>query len=510
MIAVLIAFIAFFSPLLAGFWNFNLQILIHLFVFLIIALWVSQCIIKNELPDVFQDRKKFLLIFVVIVSAASLVLSPVQNLISHEWKNFFIGIIVIFLSPFLKPKETKMVNFCLRMSAWFVTLLAVYQTLFLKESMPYSSLINPNALAMFTLMMIPLSISWRDWPLSGLLIITLGLTKSSGAILSMAVIGTIYLISRNFSSKGGQSPFGDSPLMKNRWWTYALVIFILAGAIFAFSEFNLKSISDRIMWWKTAFSMILERPLFGFGFAGFTYVYPAFHKPVESQISTIYVHNYYLEFILENGLICAFLWFGFLFSAIKKLNPAGKYSIMAALIHSIVDFGLSMPSNLWVFSFILSSSPINLLKGDSGANGATVTLKNEYKISILIIVFALTGFYISQSLRILKTEHLLLKSLSLYNAGNHEDAIKELKSARVSDINNPVVPELLGKIYFEESIKTRDNLLLFESAVWFEQSLRLNPYNQSVYRRLQTVYEMAKETKLRNDLLSRRGKYFKW
>ena len=165
------------------------------------------------------------------------------------------------------------------MSAWLVALLSLYQAFILKSPEITASLTNANSLALFTLMLLPLAMMWKDFFLLGALIVTLVWTQSAAALLALLAAAGFY----------ARDNMKAEDIRKN--WPLLLLLAVVAAL--AFSQLEFRSFLDRLGWWRAALEMFAARPALGFGPGSFAYVYPAFHAPQNPGLSTISFPNSY-------------------------------------------------------------------------------------------------------------------------------------------------------------------------------------------------------------------------
>jgi O-antigen ligase len=136
--------------------------------------------------------------------------------------------------------------------------------------------------------------------------------------------------------------------------------------------------------WKDVASMIKDYPLFGTGLGTFGYAYPVYKLSVENPLVYLHAHNDYLELVSETGIMgFASLMTAlglFLYTSLKALTRlAGeedyfRYFILlgalsgvfSILVHSLVDFGLQIPSNAIYFAFLIGLSAGAGSGGDTG------------------------------------------------------------------------------------------------------------------------------------------------
>jgi O-antigen ligase len=147
----------------------------------------------------------------------------------------------------------------------------------------------------------------------------------------------------------------------------SVVLFI--GAQNTVNKFLSTSIesSGRFLRWPATLSMAREFPIFGSGFGTYRYTYFLYDKDEGNKWST-HAHNDYLEAVAEGGIIGSALFFlligSVIYSIVKmwgdRKHPDVKLigigiitSLFAAAFHSIFDFSLHIPSNVFVFVMVL-------------------------------------------------------------------------------------------------------------------------------------------------------------
>ncbi|MCS7307452.1 MAG: O-antigen ligase family protein [Aquificaceae bacterium] len=123
---------------------------------------------------------------------------------------------------------------------------------------------------------------------------------------------------------------------------------------------------SRISVWLDSIKGIKEHPLLGTGGGTFEYAYYMYKERNKESLIYEHAHNDYIEYAVETGLVGAFLFFlpffSFLFLGIRKLislnlrkSSLEFFSLLACitgifsiLVHSLVDFNLQIPANLYL------------------------------------------------------------------------------------------------------------------------------------------------------------------
>ncbi|MEI7482506.1 MAG: O-antigen ligase family protein [Elusimicrobiota bacterium] len=489
MLVFIFCSILLLAPALQGVWDFRAQFVFEAAVFLTGGFWLLREIISGRPPAFLSDKRNIPLLCAAFFSLLSALLSPVRALVMPEWWTFAAGLFILCLGSSLRVGELRLTDLALRISAWLIALLSLYQAFILKSPDISASLTNPNSLALFILMLLPLAIKWKDLFLLGAFIIILVWTQSAAALLAL-------LTAAGFYAKDNMK---TAELRKN--WRLLIVLTVVAAL--AVSQLELRSFFDRIGWWRAALGMFADRPALGFGPGSFAYVYPAYHSHGAAGVATTYVHNYYLEFLAENGILAFIFWAWAAAFRLKTIRGLKKYALIAAMVHSVVDFGLAVPANFLIFCYLLSDPRLP----EADAPPVRTGNKTPFILGGLALAcFAvICGVFSSQ----LKLERLRFRALSDLYAGDYPRAEAALKEAARIAPDNPIVPGMLGQIRMRAGFAGKDRDLLFSAAVELERALILNPYNAAAWRDLERLYADAGERTLLEGLRKRKGRVFK-
>ncbi len=498
-----LAAIVSIAPLLGGIWNIEIQTFLQSSILIIFSFYTAFLLYYKKLPAFFLDTKSKVIGLLLFLSAISLLLSPIKNLITGEWLNLAIGFLIIILSRGLSSREEEKIFKFILLSAYLIYAMAFYEILFKGQFPPASTLINPNALALFSLMVIPLAISIKNYALAGIGFIVLILTASLAGFMAFILALFFYLFEK----------YG----LKNKKFIIPFIGFGLILVIYGFAGLEFKSILDRLIWWRDGFKIVADRSIMGFGFGSFSFIYPAYHEAVSGGISSLYAHNYFLEFLAENGIVSSIIWFVFLTISFIKGRTIIKYSILAVLLHSFVDFGLSLPFNFWLFCFILA---IN-----NKPSKIDAYIKPVYGKIYALIIFCLLLTSLNYGYKRLKLNAAYKDIIKVSSVGDFNESLNLLDRAIIIDKNNSLIYKLKGNIYLDVARKKKDEamagvvsrtmsiktarFLYFEAATAFEEALLINPYDKAVYKKLLKIYESAGEKKLIKDIKIRRAEFIK-
>ncbi|MFA6434478.1 MAG: O-antigen ligase family protein [Elusimicrobiales bacterium] len=483
------------APALQGVWDFRTQFVFEAAVFLTGGFWLFREAMSGRTPAFLYENRNLPLLGAAFFSGLAAALSPVRALVMPEWQLFCAGLFILALGGSLKAGGLLYSDLALRISAWFLALLSLYQAFILKNSDVSASFSNPNSLALFILMLLPLAVKWKDLFLLCALLVALALTRSEAALLAGLVAAGFYAWDK---MKAGD--------LKKRWW---LLPALVAAAALAVSQIEPRSVLDRLNWWRAALAMFADHPALGFGPGSFAYVYPAYHTPMTGGVATVYAHNYYLEFLAENGSFAFFFWAWAVAARLKDIRGLKKYALIAALAHSTADFGLAVPANFFVFCYLLGVPASGPEKRPPG--GTAPAARREKKAAVFLAVLGLAcfaavcGVFVSQ----LKLERLRARALAALSAGDYSLAEAELEAAARLAPENPFVPRLLGRLRMRAAGGKKDSGLLFPAAVELERAVLLLPSNFGAWRDLERLYADAGERRLLEGLRKRRTEVFR-
>lgn len=341
-------------------------------VFLIIALlcWV---LLRGFPIEKIGPLKYPLLLFICAIIISTL-FSLDKSAAFKELLKYAINILIFLASASLANKEKTKIIRTIVMAGFIIGFLAIYQYFFgfqhladyvskqgidgqftldyINRKRVFFPFITPNALAGYLIMVIPLTIIYKDafWlliPIS----LSLFLTQSLGGFLSlfMGIAICSYLQGR----------------LRKRSLVILSGLLLMGGIIFIIRLQMpgqhlrpLFSAVTRVTYWQETIELIKSHPLIGMGPGNFNLSHSR------------YAHDSYLQLWAEAGIfgLCSFIWliFSIVKSNVKSLkNGPSKTPItlpltscVAFLIHNIVDLTFFLPEVsfiFWVLSGLLLS-----------------------------------------------------------------------------------------------------------------------------------------------------------
>lgn len=147
----------------------------------------------------------------------------------------------------------------------------------------------------------------------------------------------------------------------------SLFIMLLFAALLFFGLEQIIARYERVLiydmrWeiWSATTQLPLSLWLFGSGGGSFADVFWLVHPPTTPK-TAYYAHNDFIQFLLEYGLIGAMLMAIMAIRWFRTINNRGQgliksgclISIVAMLMHSLVDFSLHIPANALLFWFCI-------------------------------------------------------------------------------------------------------------------------------------------------------------
>lgn len=315
---------------------------------------------------------------------------------------------------------------------------------------------------LLALFIIPLIKNKKNrWLLIGgtiLQILVLFLTASRGAIfatVSTVIFCSIFLFRRNYKNHQFKTKklfaglliflilaIGSSIV----FWPQLSKIQAVERTMQTVDFIKAGNVPDRISWWLSAFEMIKQRPLFGFGLASFHDVYNQYRRADykaqdDSQFLTTpeSAHNDYLDIAVNQGLIGLISYLAiivFLFYIVDKIiyNPksgnenyhitlALKGALMVYLIQAFFNFGVI--ATLSIFYILMGmTANLNITK-----NIKTIKIPNPLRYFLVILLATGITYYSSFTFKEAAAEYYLKNAESSTMQNNLGNKIINYQSA---------------------------------------------------------------------------------
>ncbi|MDQ7773397.1 MAG: O-antigen ligase family protein [Elusimicrobiales bacterium] len=407
-----------------------------------------------------------LLAAAAVLSALSVYFSPLREAVFFEWGALAAGFCLFSMARGQSVSDRALTDRALRAAAWAVAAAALYQAFVLRSAGVSATLVNPNALAFFLLLAGPVAVARGSFALTAVLALVFFLTGSVGGLLALiasaSVLAFVYL-----------RKAGDRRMM--------LVLAALgAAAALALTQSDFVSADNRMEWWRAAAAMIKDSPLLGAGHSSFTWLYPLYKSPGAAEAS-LYAHNHYLEFAAENGVPAALAWFSLLGFAAAGARRLALFGLLAALFHSVLDFGMSLPANFWLFC---------VLAGRELPAGGEEWFRFQSRpaAAMAALLAAAAAYSLAAPL---SYEREMAAASSHLAAGREEAALGALGRAAAVPYGRGAAEESAGRLRLARALRAGDREELFLSAAVFEKALLKMPSRVTSFSALREVYGRA-------------------
>ena len=266
-----------------------------------------------------------------LLSGLSAAMSTVPSYSRPAWAAAAAGLALFPVVGVLSRAGRSRVDRFVRAAAWVLVLVAVYQRLH-GVARPPSLLLNQNAFAGAILLLLPLALEARARFLAAALVLCLWWASSVGAWLGLAV-GLIV-----FRRRVGTV------------WARVGWAVLLIGLVIAYARLESPGVVHRLAWWKAAWLMAADAPWLGLGPGAYAYALPAYAQG-RPELSTLFAHQHALETAAERGWPWLLLWFSGLTVLLARGSPFKRFGAVAALVHGLVDYPLSLPGVFWLFCY---------------------------------------------------------------------------------------------------------------------------------------------------------------
>ncbi len=330
--------------------------------------------------------------------------------------------------------------------------IASYGDEFLRQSRIFSSLANPNNLAIYANMVIFLSIYLylKNKNVILLVIIALGLfnlafTKSGSGLISF-IFGLLIF---SFSLK------------KNiRVLSAILFAIILLSLIMSAVLLKTESFSYRSYVWSDVYRIIKERPFAGWGLGSFSSIYPYFRNPrlfillKDHQIDFVHPENYYFNLMVEGGFLYLALFLfmnGVLFYYLFRNRRGSSLNICYLAILGSMLFQNLFSQSFYSFTpyflyLVIFALAMREVKKDSIKRVNMVRFKIPI-IFLFVVLNIATNYY---ALRFLISDGYLKKAVYYSQLRRLSRAEPLYKKSIEYNYFNALPHYLLGNLYLED------------------------------------------------------------
>lgn len=257
------------------------------------------------------------------------------------------------------------------------------------------------------------------------------------------------------------------------------------------------SFISRFRWSINGLGLIKDFPFFGTGLGTFKYVFAAC-KTDPRQYFVDYLHNDYIQFIIECGMVSFSIFLFYVYKyfktallQLKHIGPgknqrylwACSFSTAIALgVHSIVDFNMHIPANIICFLLIVSL-PFDITKYTTVK---TNLLKRNYIVFIILVIIQAFGTIVSIDMR--RYENSVDKALIHSEFVFKHEALNDIVNNRTYYSKGYYE---LGKAQFYEGLRINKTGLITSSVNNFEKAINREPRNTEYYLRIGVARYLA-------------------
>ena len=443
--------------------------------------------------------------------------ADIENLARQELIRVLVYALVFFimLNNLHRQETVQIIALTLILLAVAISFYAIWQFLTGSKQVwtfitPYNhrgtgTYINPNHLAGFLGMLLPLTLAYA---IAGRLKLPVKILLGYAALVLAA--GLAVTLSRGGWLAGGGSllVFFCGLLLRGKFsWSALFAVLVLLAAVGFFANNspyiqlrwqktfgqNVQSKGAEVLrfqLWQPAVRIWRDNFWWGAGPAHFDARFPAF-RPQNVQQRPDHVHNDYLELLADWGVAGAVLVAGALavfalgvgwtWRAVRG-GDSNKFAVVfgaacglfALLLHSVVDFNLHIPANALLAVALLALASAHLR---FATERYWVTARWPLKSAATLVLLAAMVYLGAQGWRRAR-EYIHLQSVK--HAQDYSPAqIAELKRALAIEPKNFETTYDLGEAYRVESMDGNWNYAAQaqQAIAWYERGMALNPYN---------------------------------
>lgn len=421
---------------------------------------------------------------------------------------FYFILFFVFLSLTLESEaRVKRVIYAIFYSSFLVCFYGIIQILKLDPIVwidggvqrIFSTLGQPNFLASYLLMTLPVSIylifEFRQRLLKyfSLLVVIMHLVciyftysraGQLGLILGSMLFGVFFVV---VSKKERIFYFWNQKIYR-RYFFIFLVFFLSLLIIIWLNQkerikdsFNFQSgsVASRIDYYQSGLSAFYKKPFLGYGLMNQKEVYAGYYKPdwaIHNSVNSLplQAHNILLDCLLQGGVFLLIVWsvlnIYFFYLAIKLIKNIKNFNLVLALVFGYLCYLFSLLFGFavvvtefyfWVFWAILLSQVLGLknvqneiiaeAKGDS-------RLIFVFKILVALFLLVFLGFRYNQEMKIIIADHYFYQLQSAWRQGEYYESFALLDLINETEVDSRKYSQEIVEM-FSLAIDKKENSL---------------------------------------------------
>ena len=203
-----------------------------------------------------------------------------------------------------------------------------------------------------------------------LMCLSLVFTRSRSAVFVLIFVFILFFFLIVWRSGQNKEQKKSIRIFLVSFFCIILLLSLLIGMDTTLKRFSLETLSQesRPRIWAETLKIFSGYPVFGSGLGTFAALFP--NMEGDGRLAKVsHAHNDYLEYLSETGVLGAAFIIGGIFviffgsfkfwqqrrhPMVRGLGLGGIVAIVAILAHGVTDFNLHIPSNMLLFSVILS------------------------------------------------------------------------------------------------------------------------------------------------------------
>jgi hypothetical protein len=397
----------------------------------------------------------------ILLSLCSALLSPVHAYALPSWAAAAAGLWLFPAATLLNAEERVRVEQAVRAAAWLLVLLAIYQRVH-GDARPTSALPNQNVFAGAVLLLLPFAARRGDVLLGAGLLACLWWTRSVGAWLGLSVA-----LMLNRRAVGAAA-----------FWAGAAAGF--AGLVAVYAKLESAETAHRLVWWGAAWRMGAGAPWLGLGPGAFAYALPSY-APGLPALSSLYAHQHFLETFAECGGPYLALWALGLGALLLRAKPALRVGVVAALVHGLVDYPLSVPGVFWLFCL---SAAWMLPESDAAA-----AVRSSRRIPAAVAALAAAGAFALWIGCGWRADVLRSRAVEDFSAGAPPAQVERELALSEKLRPHPEAARMRAELALAQAAAGDEPARrMTEAAEDLERAVSLDPYRASNWSLLESVY----------------------
>ena len=214
---------------------------------------------------------------------------------------------------------------------------------------PIGTIGEPNAVAGFLVLGIPIMITFLHQPLIPVLAVILAIVLTGSKAGILAILAEIVVIGFLWKKK---LPYRKFLLI------FSLILIITIGTLGVYLERHESPFENRWLIWNLGIKAILEKPILGYGAEGIIKVYDREFRQINLPLEELAVdrsHNLFLDITLFSGIIGLIVFSFWLWSIIQKLLKKKSWVLISLVGFLIFSFFQPIGVTHWFYLILLIS-----------------------------------------------------------------------------------------------------------------------------------------------------------